>query len=220
MPREGCFFSIERTYLKGNEVVGKVMYKITGKEALKLHNKRTLENGGTINQSINTNIMDEVKFNQLPHIDTISNNDNILIKESVFVGNLDKPKYIGDRYIHCQVMGDGGMINSLNLKVFNSVGANALRVGEVITRPITNILNKGRKLVVKPIADALPTFKEGGLSDLYVGDEISYNGNKYEVGGITDCRNYVKAKNISNGNVEEIDIDDILDNSKLIKRKW
>ena len=165
MKEKKVYFEIVKNYVDSNGIEKlKKVYNISGKEALDLHNKRMLENGGTINQSINTNIMDEVKFNQLPHIDTISNNDNILIKESVFVGNLDKPKYIGDRYIHCQVMGDGGMINSLNLKVFNSVGANALRVGEVITRPITNILNKGRKLVVKPIADALPTFKQGGLN--------------------------------------------------------
>jgi hypothetical protein len=122
------------------------------------------EDGGTINQSINTNIMDEIKFNQLPHIDTISNNDNVLIRESVFAGNLDKPKHIGERYIHCQVMGEGGMINSLNLKVVNSVGANALRVGEVISRPITNVLTRGRKLIVEPIANAMPKFKEGGLN--------------------------------------------------------
>jgi ribosomal protein S18 acetylase RimI-like enzyme len=164
MPREGCFFSIEKLYYKGNEQIGKVMYKITGKEALKLHNERMLENGGEINQSINTHIMDEIKFNELPHIDTISGGDEILIKESVFVGNTERPKHIGDRYVHCQVMGLGGMTDSLNLKVLNSVGANAIEFAEVITRPITNVLMKGRKLITEPIANVTDSFAKGGIN--------------------------------------------------------
>jgi hypothetical protein len=287
MSKEGCFFSIERLYYKGNEQVGKVMYKITGKEALKLRNKRMLEkggtfakggiigssptldgikkmignyyyssnislqkindtdeyevhnakgkinsvkviykkgrfqfvnvmsNGGTINQSINTNYMDEIKFNQLPHIDTLKNGDKILIRESVFVGDMEKPKHKGDRYVHCQVMGSGGMTNSLNLKVLNSVGTNAIRVGQGIVRPISNVLSNGRKMIVEPISKATSV----GINDLYKGDIISYKGNKYEVGGVTSCMSRVKCNGVDTSKEEEFDIEDFMDNSTLINRK-
>ena len=137
---------------------------IEGKKFTKAWLDKYYEEGGTINSNNKSNIMEQVKFNGLPHIDTINNGDSILIQEDVFSGNLDAPKHIGSRYIHCEVMGKGGMINSLNLKVVKSVGANPLRVGEVITRPIANVLTKGRKMIIEPITSAMPTFKEGGLN--------------------------------------------------------
>jgi hypothetical protein len=119
-------------------------------------------NGGEINQTKTIN-MDNVRFNQLPHIDTISEGDDIILFESVFAGNIDQPKHIGERYIHCKAMKMGGMVNSLDLEVINSVGANPLVVGQTITRPITNVLVRGRKLIVEPIAQAIE-FKDGGLN--------------------------------------------------------
>ena len=116
--------------------------------------------GGTIYQQINSNIMDEIKFNQLPHIDTIIKGDKVIIKESVFTGNIDNPKHMGERYIHCEILGDGGMLNSLNLKVINSVGVNAMLKGQKITRPINNLLTKGRKV----LSNATTSFKDGGLN--------------------------------------------------------
>jgi len=162
--------------------------------------------------------MDNYKFNHLPHIDTLSGGDDVVIEESVFMGNIDNPKHVGERYIHCKVMGKGGVLDTLNLKVVQSVGANALMVGSIITRPIKNVLQRGRKLIVEPIGDAITNFKDGGIDDLYVGDEISYKGNKYEVGGMTTCHNFVKVKNNSSGVMEEIDVDDLMDKSTLIKR--
>jgi len=119
---------------------------------------KKFDEGGTINKQSNINIMDEIKFNQLPHIDTISKGDDILIRESVFHGNINNPKHLGERYIHAKVLEKGGMLDSLNLKVLNSVGANAIEMGSVITRPIANVMNKGRKLV------ATTKFKEGGIN--------------------------------------------------------
>jgi GNAT superfamily N-acetyltransferase len=126
-------------------------------------NKMRFNDGGTINQSINTNIMDNVKFNELPHIDTISDGDQILIHENVFGGNLDNPMHIGERYILCTCMGKGGMVDALNLEVVKSVGTNPLLVGQKITRPILNVLQKGRKYIVEPITDTI-SFKKGGLN--------------------------------------------------------
>ena len=179
---------------------------------------KKFDDGGTINKQINNNNMDNYNFNQLPHIDTLNSGDSVLIEEGVFSGNIDNPKHVGDRYIHCQVMGKGGTLNTLDLKVVQSVGANALAMGSVITRPIRNVLQNGRKLIVEPIGNVVTNFKDGGVDDLYVGDEISYKGNKYEVGGMTTCHNFVKVKNNSSGVMEEIDVDDLMDKSTLIKR--
>jgi hypothetical protein len=120
--------------------------------------------GGTINKQINNNNMDNYKFNQLPHIDTLNSGDSVLIEEGVFSGNIDNPKHVGDRYIHCKVMGKGGVLDTLDLKVVQSVGANALMMGSVITRPIRNVLQNGRKLIVEPIGNAVTNFKDGGIN--------------------------------------------------------
>lgn len=119
-------------------------------------------NGGEINQTKNIN-MDNVRFNQLPHIDTISEGDSIVLHESVFAGSIDQPKHIGERYIHCKAMSKGGMVDTLNLEVIKSVGTNPLVVGQLITRPIANVLVRGRKLIVEPVAQAIE-FAKGGLN--------------------------------------------------------
>lgn len=123
-----------------------------------------MANGGTINKPINNNNMDNYKFNQLPHIDTLNSGDSVVIEEGVFSGSIDKPTHVGERYIHCKVMGKGGVLDTLDLRVVQSVGANALMVGSVITRPIKNVLQKGRKLIVEPIGDAITNFKDGGIN--------------------------------------------------------
>jgi len=126
--------------------------------------KFILRKGGTINSNNKSNIMEQVKFNELPHIDTINSGDSILIQEDVFSGRFDAPKHIGSRYIHAFVMGKGSMLNSLKLRVIESVGANALRVGTIITRPIANVLTRGRKMLKGNITDSMFKFKEGGLN--------------------------------------------------------
>jgi len=138
-------------------------YQVKENKSYVLNNLK-YDNGGTINQSKNNKIMDNYKFNQLPLVDTLRDKDHIVIKESVFAGNIDKPKHLGERYIHCEVMSKGGVLNDFNLKVINSVGANPLEVGKIIQRPIANVLTKGRKLIVEPIVNAVPNFKKGGLN--------------------------------------------------------
>jgi hypothetical protein len=117
-------------------------------------------NGGTINKNIN--FMEQNKFASLPHIDTINNGDKVILHEQVFSGDLEKPKHIGSRYIVCEVMGRGGMTNSLNLKVAKSVGTNAINVGSTISRPISVVLAKGKKYLIEPIANKVNSFKDGG----------------------------------------------------------
>lgn len=143
---------------KGKELQ-KYLSKLDRMDRMKI-TKMKFDEGGAINQQINSNIMDEIKFNQLPHIDTIIKGDKVIIKESVFTGNIDNPKHMGERYIHCEILEDGGMLNSLNLKVINSVGVNAMLKGQKITRPINNLLTKGRKV----LSNATTSFKDGGLN--------------------------------------------------------
>ena len=106
--------------------------------------------------------MEQNKFASLPHIDTINNGDKVILHEQVFSGDLEKPKHIGSRYIVCEVMGRGGMTNSLNLKVAKSVGTNAINVGSTISRPISVVLAKGKKYLIEPIANKVNSFKDGG----------------------------------------------------------
>jgi len=159
--------------------------------------------------------MEDSKFNELPHIDTLSNGDAILIREEVFGGEMEKPKHIGTRYITCQVMGRGGIANTLNLKVKKSIGANAYNMGEMIARPVRNILENGKRLIIEPITD---TATKLGMDDLFKGDLVGYKGGNYEVGGVTPCGKFVKCKN-NTGAESEIELEEFMDNSTLIKRK-
>lgn len=122
--------------------------------------QKSYSNGGTINKNIN--FMEQNKFASLPHIDTINNGDKVILHEQVFGGDLEQPRHIGSRYIVCEVMGRGGMTNSLNLKVAKSIGTNAINVGSTITRPISVVLAKGKKYVIEPIANKVSSFKDGG----------------------------------------------------------
>jgi hypothetical protein len=163
----------------------------------------------------NNTIMEDLKFNELPHIDTVSNGDAVLIREEVFGGDMEKPKHIGTRYITCQVMGKGGIAGTLNLKVKKSVGANAYKMNELIERPLRDVIQTGKKLIVEPISD---TASKLGMDDLFQGDLVGYKGGNYEVGGVTTCGKFVKCKN-DKGLDSEIELEEFMDNSTLIKRK-
>jgi hypothetical protein len=156
-------FAMQRAFNsspKGKELQ-KYLSKLDRMQRMKIM-KMNYNDGGEINQIKTTN-MDNVRFNQLPHIDTISEGDNIILHETVFAGSIDQPKHMGERYIHCKAMSKGGMVDTLNLEVIKSVGTNPLVVGQLITRPITNVLVRGRKLIVEPVAQAIE-FKDGGLN--------------------------------------------------------
>ena len=170
------------------------------------------EHGGGIalyNNYKKINTMDLMEYNNLPHIDTINGGDKIVLKEDVFSGDYEKPTHQGFRFIVCEVMGEGGITNSASLKVLNSIGSSAIEFGKVITRPIANLISKGRRMV---------SMEHGGLNDLYIGDEVNYRGTNYMVDGLSDCNKYVKCVCMSNGNKSELEVQDLMDNSSLIKR--
>jgi hypothetical protein len=55
----------------------KVVFVDTTKEGKKFEEAKTFNEGGTINSQKNTNIMETYKFNEMPLINTISDNDLI-----------------------------------------------------------------------------------------------------------------------------------------------
>ena len=172
--------------------------------------------GGTLN--LNTYTMDIQKFNSLPHITTLKVGDTILIKEAAIT---NKGAHAGERFIKAQVerIEQLGKVNMAVLKVLKSAGDMPLSTLH-IKRPINNLMKLGRALgeLVMP---ETKSFKEGGhnLDDLYIGDEIDYKGQRCEVMGLSGCKNYIKVKNIKGGKDEEIGIDELMDNAKLLKRR-
>jgi hypothetical protein len=190
-------------------------YNEGGMTDFKFKNKNNVLKNNTPTKTQNNTIMEDLKFNELPHIDTVSNGDAVLIREEVFGGDMEKPKHIGTRYITCQVMGKGGIAGTLNLKVKKSVGANAYKMNEMIERPLRDVIETGKKLIVEPISD---TASKLGMDDLFQGDLVGYKGGNYEVGGVTACGKFVKCKN-DKGLDSEIELEEFMDNSTLIKRK-
>lgn len=171
--------------------------------------------GGTLNSKTYT--MDIQKFNSLPHIDTLKVGDTILLKEAAIT---NKGVHAGERFIKAQVerIQQLGKINTAVLKVLKSVGD--MPVSNLhIQRPVNNIMKLGRSLTQLVVPDT-KSFKDGGqLEDLYIGDEIDYKGKRCEVMGLSGCRNYIKVKNVTGGKDEEIGIDELMDNAKLLKRR-
>ncbi len=69
--------------------------------------------------------------------------------------------HIGDRYLILECMGEGGITDTLNLKVIQS-SSPALLVGSVINRPIRNIINKGREMGTTFGQNIVGSYKKGG----------------------------------------------------------
>jgi hypothetical protein len=133
--------------------------------------------------------------------------ENLMIKEAVFGGTAEKPKVLGTRYMICEVIGNGSIPKTLDLKVITCVGTNKFKKGQTINRPIMNVLTNGRSLR-----------EDKNLEDLYMGDMVNYKGKTYEIGGVTECSKYAMCKD-SNGADCEMEINDLMNNSTLVKRK-
>jgi len=165
------------------------------------------EIGGELENKKNQNMMQEFQFNKYPNISKLMIGENLMIKEAVFGGTAEKPKVLGTRYMICEVIGNGSIPKTLDLKVITCVGTNKFKKGQTINRPIMNILTNGRSLR-----------EDKNLEDLYMGDMVNYKGKTYEVGGVTECSKYAMCKD-SNGADCEMEINDLMNNSTLVKRK-
>lgn len=103
--------------------------------------------------------MNEHNYSQLPHLESLSDGEKFLLKEEVFKGS--QPKHSCTRYMEVEVMGKGGMLDSLKLKVHKTYGKDSLHPLTIITRPIRNIMNKGRALSNNLMGNA-KEMKSGG----------------------------------------------------------
>jgi hypothetical protein len=105
-------------------------------------------------------------------------------------------------------MSKGGMLNTLNLEVIKSVGANPFMVGQTITRPIGNIMTKGRKLIVEPITQTMG-FKDGGINPDNKGVKNYFAHGSGNAGGVLVGKRHseggIKAINKSTGQPLEME---------------
>jgi len=125
------------------------------------HNPEKKSAGGTIDLKSKGYDMNEYIFNNLPCVDGIEQGQKFLLKEEVFVKGENEPKHHRTRYMVVQAMSRGGMLDSLNLKVLYTFGEDSLMENQIITRPIKNVLNKGRE-----ISETIKSsFKDGGQLD-------------------------------------------------------
>lgn len=156
----------------------------------------------------------EQAYNNLPQIDTLSDGDTVMLEEDVFSGDMEKPTYIGVRYVICEVMSNGGMTNNVSLKVIESTGHKPIHKGSRISRPKKNLFLKGRKVASKGV----PAMTEKvGLESVSKGDKIKHRGRRYEVGGMTICMEKVVCRDLDSNQNAEIEVEDLLDNSSLIE---
>lgn len=112
---------------------------------------------------IKINKMNNFTFNELEAIKELEDGMKICLCEQVFIGNIDKPIHVGERYITCEVLETpNNYLNNVNLKVVDCEGVSPLRPDSHIQRPIKNIHISGR-LIEMPVSTE--NFKNGGELD-------------------------------------------------------
>ncbi len=113
---------------------------------------------------MNHNQKQSTEFAQMPNVKSLKVNNRILFKESVYVKKGKKNEYMGDRYSVCEVMGKGGMTNSVLLNTIKSTGYNPHVAGKKITRPIKNVMVNSRELM-QSVGDSVSSaFEKGGAN--------------------------------------------------------
>jgi hypothetical protein len=129
------------------------------------HNPKKKNNGGEIENTIKHNDMDEIKYSQLPAIYEVPVGKKFILKEHTYKPSGGKPQYVGCRYMVVENLGDSKMMDCLNLKVHETYGGGGLMPSSIITRPIKNIMNKGRDMGESLVGGVEATFKKGGELD-------------------------------------------------------
>ena len=117
--------------------------------------------GGDIEEPCHVCSMNDAQYNHLPSLGEMADGKRFVYKESVFAKGGDTMSHVGDRYLILECMGEGGITDTLNLKVIQS-SSPALLVGSVINRPIRNIINKGREMGTTFGENIVGSYKKGG----------------------------------------------------------
>ena len=117
--------------------------------------------GGDIDEPCHVCSMNDAQYQNLPSLGEMADGKRFVYRESVFAKGGDTMSHVGDRYLILECMGEGGITDTLNLKVIQS-SSPALLVGSVINRPIRNIINKGREMGTTFGQNIVGSYKKGG----------------------------------------------------------
>ena len=117
--------------------------------------------GGDIEEPCHVCSMSDAQYQNLPALKEMSDGKRFVYRESVFAKGGDTMSHVGDRYLILECMGEGGITDTLNLKVIQS-SSPALLVGSTINRPIRNIINKGREMGTTFGEAIAGNYKKGG----------------------------------------------------------
>ena len=117
--------------------------------------------GGDIDEPCHVCSMNDSQYQNLPALGEMADGKRFVYRESVFAKGGDTMSHVGDRYLILECMGEGGITDTLNLKVIQS-SSPALLVGSVINRPIRNIINKGREMGTTFGQNIVGSYKKGG----------------------------------------------------------
>lgn len=117
--------------------------------------------GGDIDEPCHVCSMNDAQYQNLPALGEMADGKRFVYRESVFAKGGDTMSHVGDRYLILECIGEGGITDTLNLKVIQS-SSPALLVGSVINRPIRNIINKGREMGTTFGQNIVGSYKNGG----------------------------------------------------------
>jgi predicted DNA-binding WGR domain protein len=129
------------------------------------HNPTKKAGGGELDIPIKENDMNEVTYNQLPAINDLGVGKKFVLKEHYYNNHNGKPTHQGCRYLIVENMGDAQMSDCLKLKVHHCYGGGGVTTMGIITRPIKNIMNKGRDMGESLASGVEKAFKKGGELD-------------------------------------------------------
>ena len=124
------------------------------------HNPNKKAMGGDVEEPCHVCSMSEGGYNQLPSLTEMADGKRFIYREDVFRKGGDTNTHVGSRYMILECMGEGGIADTLNLKVIQS--SDGLLPNTMITRPIRNIINRGREMGERFGKTIVGSYKKGG----------------------------------------------------------
>ena len=124
------------------------------------HNPNKKGMGGDVEEPCHVCSMSEGGYNQLPSLTEMADGKRFIYREDVFRKGGDTNTHVGSRYMILECMGEGGITDTLNLKVIQS--SDGLLPNTMITRPIRNIINRGREMGERFGKTIVGSYKKGG----------------------------------------------------------
>jgi hypothetical protein len=124
------------------------------------HNPSKKAMGGDVEEPCHVCSMSEGGYNQLPSLTEMADGKRFIYREDVFRKGGDTNTHVGSRYMILECMGEGGITDTLNLKVIQS--SDGLLPNTILNRPIRNIINRGREMGETFGKTIIGNYKKGG----------------------------------------------------------